>query len=145
MGKQGQISRDNLLQWIENYRWMVETIEEARRPVAKVDNSSYMRAKTAMYGIEATLPKASGGTSDPVFAEVQCRVYSLNYRIKEYEQKIAEVQKRISHVVGDREVEVLHRLLVGDSMRVIGKHMRLSSTPIIRTRDCIVKQMMMRA
>jgi len=29
--KQGQIkvSKEDLLQWIENYRWMVETIEEA--------------------------------------------------------------------------------------------------------------------
>ncbi|MGE7840474.1 hypothetical protein ACQKNX_06740 [Lysinibacillus sp. NPDC093712] len=63
MGKQGQIkvTKENLLQWIENYRWMVETIEKARQPVAKVDNNSYIGAKTAMYGIEATLPKASGG------------------------------------------------------------------------------------
>lgn len=43
-----------------------------------------------MYGIEATLPKASGGTSDPVFIEVQ---------------------KRISLVQGDREIEVLHYLM----------------------------------
>jgi hypothetical protein len=48
---------------------MVETIEEARQPVTKVDNDSYIGAKTAMYGVEATLPKASGGTSDSVFAE----------------------------------------------------------------------------
>lgn len=54
-----------------------------------------------MYGLEATLPKASGGTSDPVFSEVQRRVYSLNYRIKEYEQKIAEVPNRISLVRGE--------------------------------------------
>jgi DNA-binding NarL/FixJ family response regulator len=145
--KQGQIkvTKENLLQWIENYRWMNETIEEARQPVEKVDSSSYIGAKTAMYGIEAILPKASGGTSDPVFTEVQRRVYSLNYRIKEYEQKIAEVQKRIPLVTGDREIEVLHRLLDGDSMRAIGKRMKLSSTTIIRTRDFIVKQMMMGA
>ncbi|QDQ03523.1 hypothetical protein FOH38_23780 [Lysinibacillus fusiformis] len=49
------------------------------------------------------------------------------------------------YVIGDREVEVLHRLLDGDSMRAIGKNIRLSSTTIIRTRDCIVKQMMMGA
>lgn len=138
---QTTVTKENLLQWIENYRWMVETIEEARQPVAKVDNNSYIGAKTAMYGIEATLPKASGGTSDPVYTEVQRRVYSLNYRIKEYEQKIAEVQKRISLVHGDREIEVLHRLLDGDSMRAIGKHMRLSSTTIFRTRNTILDQM----
>lgn len=144
MGKQGQIkvTKENLIQWIENYRWMVETVEEARQPVAKMDNNSYIGAKTAMYGIEATLPKASGGTSDPVFTEVQRRVYSLNYRIKEYEQKIAEVQKRMPYVIGDREVEVLHRLLDGDSMRAIGKHMGLSSTTIFRVRNKILSQML---
>lgn len=136
-----KVTKENLLQWIENYRWMVETIEEARQPVAKVDNNSYIGAKTAMYGIEATLPKASGRTSDPVFTEVKRRVYSLNYRIKEYQQKIAEVQKRIPYVIGDREVEVLHRLLDGDSMRAIGKHMRLSSTTIARVRKNILNQM----
>ena len=95
-----------------------------------------------MYGIEATLPKASGVTSDPVYTEVQCRVYSLNYRINEYEQKIAEVQNRIPYVIGDREVEVLHRLLDGDSMRAIGKHMGLSSTTMFRVRNNILIQMM---
>ncbi|WP_107924376.1 hypothetical protein [Lysinibacillus parviboronicapiens] len=73
-----------------------------------------------------------------VFTELQRRVYALNYRIKEYEQKSAEVQKRISYVIGDREVEVLHRLLDGNSMRAIGKHMKC-------TKDWIVKQMLMGA
>lgn len=120
---------------------MVETIEEARQPVGKADNNSYIGAKTAIYGIEATLPKSSGGTSDPVYTEVQRRVYSLN-RIKEYVQKIAEVQMRIPLVTGDREVEVLHRLLDGYSMRAIGKHMELSSTTIFRVRNNILSQML---
>ncbi|WP_421052368.1 hypothetical protein, partial [Lysinibacillus capsici] len=137
-----KVTKENLLQLIENYPWMVETIEEARQSVAKAYNNSYIGAKMAMYGIEATLPKASGGTSDPVYTEVQRRVYSLNYRIKEYEQKIAEIQKRIPLVHGDREVEVLHRLLDGDSMRAIGKRMRLSSTTIFRVRNNILSQMM---
>ncbi|MGE7840526.1 hypothetical protein ACQKNX_07020 [Lysinibacillus sp. NPDC093712] len=144
MGKQGQIkvTKENLLQWIKNYHWMVATIEEARKPVAKVDNNSYIGAKTAMYGIEATLPKASGVESNPVFIEVQRRLYINNKRIQEYERKVAEVQKRISFVEGDREVEVLHRLLDGDSMRAIGKHMSLSSTTIFRVRNNILSQMM---
>ncbi|GLC88687.1 LuxR C-terminal-related transcriptional regulator [Lysinibacillus piscis] len=135
------VTRENLLQWIEDYSWMIETIEEARQPVAKIDNNSYIGAKTAMYGIEATLPKASGGTSDPVFIEVQRRVYSSNKRIREYEIKVIEVQKRIPFVHGDREIEVLHRLLNGSSMRAIGKHMKLSSTTIFRVRNNILNQM----
>ena len=42
----------------------------------------------------------------------------------------------------DGGVEVLYRLLDGDSMRAIGKHMNLSSTTIFRVRNNILKQMM---
>ncbi|MFJ7405762.1 MULTISPECIES: hypothetical protein [unclassified Lysinibacillus] len=117
MGKQVQINvtKENLLQWIKNYHWMVKTIEEARQPVANVDSNSYIGAKIAMYGIEAILPKASGGTSDPVFIKVQRRLYINNKRIQEYESKVIEVQKRIPYVIGAREIEVLHMLLDGDS------------------------------
>ncbi|MCY9549038.1 helix-turn-helix transcriptional regulator [Lysinibacillus xylanilyticus] len=139
--RQNKVTKVNLLQWIENYRWMIESIEEARQPVAKVDNNSYIGAKTAMYGIEATLPKASGWTSDPVFIEVQRRVYSNNKRIMEYEFKVTEVQKRVPLVHGDREIEVLHRLLNGNSMRSIGKHMKLSSTTIFRLKNNIFSMM----
>ncbi|MDM5248618.1 LuxR C-terminal-related transcriptional regulator [Lysinibacillus sp. G4S2] len=66
----------------------------------------------------------------------------MNHRISEYEYKVAEVQKRISLVHGDREREILHRLLNGDSMRAIGKHMKLSSTTIFRGRYNILNQMM---
>ncbi|QGG53856.1 hypothetical protein GDS87_06685 [Lysinibacillus pakistanensis] len=59
-----------------------------------------------------------------------------------YEIKVAEVQKRILLVNGDREIEVLNRLLNGNSMRAIGKHMKLSSTTIIRVRNNTLKQMM---
>ncbi|MEY9976320.1 hypothetical protein [Lysinibacillus sp. RC79] len=40
---------------------MIESIEEARQPVAIVDNNCYIGAKAAKYGIEPTLPNARGG------------------------------------------------------------------------------------
>ncbi|WP_336637775.1 hypothetical protein [Lysinibacillus fusiformis] len=40
-----KVTKEDLLQWIENYRWMVETIEEARQQVAKMNNNSYIGAK----------------------------------------------------------------------------------------------------
>ncbi|WP_197143738.1 hypothetical protein [Lysinibacillus sphaericus] len=52
---QTAVTKENLLQWIEDYSWMTESIEEVRQPVTKVDNNSYIVAKRAMYGIEATL------------------------------------------------------------------------------------------
>ena len=62
----------------------------------------------------------------------QRRVYSSNKRISEYEFKVEEVQQLIPLVLGEREIEVLHRVINGNSMRAIGKHMKLFSTTIIR-------------
>lgn len=64
--------------------------------------------------IESTLPKACG--HNRCIQELQCRIYSLNYRIKE------KVQKQISIVHGDREVEVLQRLLDGIAYALLEAH-----------------------
>ncbi|QPQ31105.1 hypothetical protein [Lysinibacillus sp. JNUCC 51] len=85
-----------------------------------------------MYGIEATSKSKWNWTSDPVFIEVQRRMYSSNKRISEL--KVEEVQQPIHLVRGERKIEVLHRLINGNSMRGIGKHMKLSSTMIFRVR-----------
>lgn len=141
MGQLGKgqifVSEGNLLQWIEDYHWMIETIKEE-----EMNATSFNGAKIASYGIEATLPKASGGTSDPVFYEVHRRTQFNSFRIQQYRRKVSEVQKRIPFVIGDRENEVLHRLLNGESMRAIGKHMRLSNTTIFRLRNSILHQML---
>ena len=46
-----RITRENLLDWIVNYRWMVETIEEARH---RQSDTGYIGAKIAQYGVEST-------------------------------------------------------------------------------------------
>lgn len=60
-------------------------------------------AKTAQYGIEATLPKALGGVGDPIMQEA-IRCLKNIKRVAEYEKKLLEVQKLIDRVTGDREV-----------------------------------------
>lgn len=131
------VSRSNLLRWIEDYHWMVETIKEA-----EMNAADFNVAKIASYGIDSTLPKASGGISDPVYYEVYRRSHNGGIRIAQYRRKVSEVQQRIPFVKGDREVEILHRLLDGNSMRAIGKHMKLSSTTIFRIRNNILNQML---
>ena len=132
------INRHTLDQMIKDYHWMIKTIKEAETNIAHING-----IQIASYGIESTLPKASGGTSDPVFYEVHRRTQFCSLRIQQYCRKVSEVQKRIPLVVGDREIEVLHRLLNGDSMRSIGKHMNLSCTTIFRIRNNILNQLIM--
>lgn len=140
MSRKKDVTAAQLQRWIEDYRWMIESIEESRQPSG--DDGGYIGAKTATYGIDATMPKAPGGKSDPVFFEVQRRLEFVGKRIQGYEYKVSEIQKRMPLVTGDRENEVLNRLLSGESMRAIGRHMHLSTTTISKLRDTILKQML---
>ncbi|MFC5541545.1 helix-turn-helix transcriptional regulator [Ureibacillus suwonensis] len=134
MGKV-QITKEKLDQWIKDYRWMINTVEQLQMEFG------YKGAKIAQYGIEATLPKASGQTSDVVFAEVVRRNKHLK-RINEYIYKIQEVQKRVDKVTEPREAEVLYWLLEGKSMRWIGQHMALSHVSIKNIKESIIESML---
>lgn len=98
-------------------------------------------AKTAQYGIEATLPKAAVGVGDPIMQEAIRRSKNIK-RVAEYEKKLLEVQNLIERVAGDREVQVLNWMLDGKSQRWIGQHMALSATSIRRIKNSIVCQML---
>ncbi len=135
MGKGQTINEFILDQWIKDYRWMINTVEELQNELP------IKGAKTAQYGIEAALPKASGGTSDVVFSEVNRRKNHLR-KINEYIYKISEVQKRVEKVKESREVEVLFWLLEGKSLRWIGKHMALSHVTISNIKDSILENML---
>lgn len=127
------ITPDALDSMITDYHWMVNAIKEMRSEMV-------IGAKTAQYGIEATLPKAAGGVGDPIMQEAIRRFRNIK-RVTEYEQKLLEVQNLIERVAGDREVQVLNWMLDGKSQRWIGQHMALSATSIKRIKDNIVKQM----
>lgn len=132
---EGQITKEKLDQWIKDYRWMINTVEQLQMEYR------YNGAKIAQYGIEATLPKASGQTSDVVFTEVVRRNKHLK-RINEYIRKIQEVQKRIDKITEPREAEVLFWLLDGKSLRWIGLHMGLSHVTIRKIKDSILENML---
>lgn len=128
------ITPDALDSMITDYHWMVNAIKEMRAEMV-------IGAKTAQYGIEATLPKAVGGVGDPIMQEAIRRSKNIK-RVAEYEKKLLEVQKLIERVNGDREVQVLNWMLDGKSQRWIGQHMALSATSIKRIKVNIINQMM---
>ncbi|KPN95486.1 hypothetical protein [Lysinibacillus sp. ZYM-1] len=125
---------DALDSMITDYYWMVNAIKEMRAEMV-------IGAKTEQYGIEATLPKAAGGVSDPIMKEAIRRSKNIK-RVAEYEKKLLEVQKLVDKVTGDREVQVLNWMLDGRSKRWIGQNMGLSHTHIQNNKESIVEQMM---
>jgi len=145
MGKQGQkieIKKYMLDQWLKDYYWMVEQIILGKTQNELVKEIEYDGAKLAAYGIEATLPKANGVTSDPVSYEATRRSQFYVNRVLRYEWKVREIQKRARNVIGEREVFVLHHLLDGHSMRKIAEKMNVSEATVRRIRERILDDML---
>lgn len=127
------VNKFNLDTMITDYHWMLNVVKELRVELE-------IGAKTAQYGIEASMPKGQGNTSDPVELEV-ARREKKSKRLREYEMSLWTVQQRIEKVQGIREIQVLDWMLDGKSMRWIAKAMGLSHTHIQNIKESIVKQM----
>ncbi|MGE7022014.1 hypothetical protein [Solibacillus cecembensis] len=98
-------------------------------------------ASTTQYGIEATMPKAVGGNSDPVFAHIQIKA-SRVARLNKTKEELLLVQNLIGKVTGDIELEVLYWLLEGMPFRWIGTKLNMSHTSVQRVRERILDIMM---
>ncbi|MFP7199704.1 LuxR C-terminal-related transcriptional regulator [Lysinibacillus halotolerans] len=127
------ISKFSLDAMVTDYHWMLNAVKDIRAELE-------IGAKTAQYGLEASLPKGQGNSSDPIAIEVARRA-KKNKRLKEYEMRLWEVQQRIEKVKGEREIQVLDWLLDGKSMRWIGKATGLSHTQIQNIKENIIQQM----
>ena len=134
MGKgQAAVNKFNLDTMITDYHWMLNAVKDIRAELE-------IGAKTAQYGIEASMPKGQGNTSDPVELEVARRSKKFK-RLKEYEMRLWTVQQRIEKVHGIREIQVLDWMLDGKSMRWIAKAMGMSHTHVQNIKESIVGQM----
>ncbi|WP_082190968.1 LuxR C-terminal-related transcriptional regulator [Peribacillus loiseleuriae] len=120
---------------LKDYHWMMNSIKILRDSMKDAGEGL-----TAQYGIEATLPKPQGVTSDPVYKEVVRREKRYT-RIAQYEKIVQIVQDRMVVIQDDREVEVLHWILEGKSYIWIAQHMGFSDRHIRRIRDEIVRKM----
>ncbi|PIC66755.1 hypothetical protein CSV71_08045 [Sporosarcina sp. P21c] len=122
-------------QILKDYHWMINSVKVRRENLQDAGGKLI-----AQYGIEAAMPKAQGGSSDPVYTEVVRR--SKHFKtIEGYENKIMLIQKHI-HVIQDvREKEVLHWILEGKGYSWIARHMGLSHTHIKRLFSSIAKQL----
>ncbi|EON71869.1 hypothetical protein H131_13033 [Lysinibacillus sphaericus OT4b.31] len=129
-GKQGQteLNRYQLDKAIKKYH---DNMCKYIRMKDELDSLT-VGASTAAYGIEATMPKAVGGNSDPVHAHVQIRA----------KNELIVVQNLIDKVYGDIEQEVLYWLLEGIPFRWIGAKLNMSHTCVQRIRERILDMML---
>jgi DNA-directed RNA polymerase specialized sigma subunit len=122
-------------QILKDYHWMINSIRIMRESMEEAGEGI-----TAKYGIEASMPKGKGTTSDPIYREYLRREKRWK-KIEQYEKKVKIIQERIHVIQNEREFEVLHWLLDGKSYRWIAMHMGLSHSHIRRLKDSIVEQL----
>ena len=129
------MTEKHLEQLLKDYHWMINSVKMMREGLNDIGEGM-----TSQYGLQAAMPKASGNHSDPIYREFERRDKRWK-KINDYEHKIKSVQERIYLINIDREIEVLHWLLEGKSMRWIGQHMGLSDRHIGRIKDTITRKM----
>lgn len=98
-------------------------------------------ASIGQYGVEATLPKAVGANSDPIFQHI----FMKKRREEELElvkNELLLVQGLIYKVKDGKEKEVLYWLLEGMSFRWIGAKINMSHTSVQRVRERILDSML---
>jgi|SRR5699024_670072 len=120
------MNKQQIEQILKDYHWMLNSVKYIKS-TNEIDGGNL----TAQYGIEAVMPKAQGGTGDPVFNEVSRRDKHIS-RMIGYQHKIRLIQDNIHVITDSREVEVLHWILEGKSYSWIARHMGLSHTHIKR-------------
>lgn len=123
-------------QTLRDYNWMINEIKRQRELLSHIGGNV-----VAQGGIESSMPKAQGETSDPVAQEVIRRDKNSKW-LNKLEDKVLFVQKRIHVITDEREKVVLECLLDGFSMKAISKHIGLSRTHIYRLKDSIIDKML---
>jgi DNA-directed RNA polymerase specialized sigma subunit len=130
------VNKKEIEQILKDYHWMINSIKIMRKSLQEGSEERI----TAQYGVESSLPKPKGTTSDPVYREILRREKRWR-KIEQYERKVKMIQDRIHVIQDEREFEVLHWLLDGKSYSWIARHMGLSERHIRRLKDSIVEQM----
>lgn len=121
---------------LRDYSWMLNEIKRQRQ-LMDYEGGNLV----AQSGIESTMPKAKGGTSDPIALEVIRRDKNSKW-LDKLETKVLFIQKRIHLITDEREKAVLECMLDGMSMSSIKNHMGLSRTHVYKIKDSIVKKML---
>lgn len=86
-------------------------------------------ANISQYGIEATMPKPQGQTSDPILREVQ-RLMKQDTVIAKYEAKVRYIQNRWDRITDEKQAMIFNMVLSGVGYDKIAKTVELSAQRI---------------
>lgn len=116
---------EEIMTLIKEYQTNVKAINHLRKEYLDI----VCGGNIAQYGIEATMPKPQGQTSDPVLREVE-RLMKQDKMIARYEQKVLYIQNRWDRVVDETQAVVFNQILSGVSYDYIAKTIGVSKQRI---------------
>ncbi|WP_080875559.1 hypothetical protein [Oceanobacillus timonensis] len=128
------MNKHEIHETIKNYRWMMKLLINKR-----LENVEQTNTLVSKYGIEATMPKAQGSTSDPVYQEI-IRMEKHERKTKKIRNKIILIQKHSAAVKNERDQLILDELLDGKPLREIAIEMDMSLSAVNRRKINIVNQ-----
>lgn len=120
---------------LRDYRWMADRVAEFHARNRDED----IQAATAKYGIEATMPRASG-ISDPVAREVKKRMREWE-RIKRYEEKLKRIDEAVAKITDERVRAVAEALMDGERLYMIAQQIGVSRTTAYELRKQVIRHL----
>jgi archaellum component FlaC len=144
-GEKKQMTLDTISEQIEellrDYHWIVREILRLERSLYGGSNRTSRSWGVAQYGIEAAMPKGSGGISQSELAEMDIREERLYNRIQKLEVKVGAIESVAEEIKGEMHKVVYDCMLDGMSYRSISKHLGVSRDKVRQIKDEIVNQL----
>ncbi|MCU7557267.1 hypothetical protein [Macrococcus capreoli] len=121
---------NEIRQMLKDYPWMLTAIE--------ADLLSGDSTSIAQYGIDSTMPKTKGTTSDKVYNQILKREHTHNY-IKKLAIKVKFIDEHENMITNDKDIYILQLLKRGYSHTQIGLLVRLHKSQVGKRVDKIVE------
>jgi hypothetical protein len=125
---------------LKNYRRMLREIDRLESALYR-GGSPGRSWGVAQYGLEAAMPKGSGGISQAELTAMDKRDEYLYKRIKELADKVNAVDLVVENINSEIHRMVFDCLIDEMSYRAISKHLGISRDKVKQTKDEIIYQL----
>lgn len=130
-----KFTRDMVCEYISQYHRIEKEIEQY---YIDIKGTQLPAASTAKYGIEATMPKAQGGVSDPTFNQAVNKGVQ-DPHIRRRIAVVRAVKQFKKHITGFRESDVYECWLAGLTIEKTAEKLGISNTTVHRNREKVIE------
>ena len=132
-----EITREMLIEYITHYKEWSKEIAHYHEQMQKVRPA----ASTAKYGIEASMPRGSGGGhSDPTFLQATSSRVETYIALKE--KAVRTINTRRTAIKTIREKQILDLLIEGLTLQAIAEVVKVSTMTVQRSKEKILDLML---